>query len=160
VHVPHVSEILPADLGNVLRLRTVWALETAIDRLIERQVRVAGDALSLFGSLRQHTTDDVAQQIAIRRVGLTVQPRPAEPDGALAQDSSALIRRVAPPPARRPRIPGPQPDGWTPAGPVRQAARDFPYPITSAITADDATTALPARPGGRLFPASRPGPRL
>jgi hypothetical protein len=171
-HVPHVSAVLPADRGNALRLRTAWSLETEIDHLVDRQVRTAEHALSLFHSLRQYATDDLAQQLAIRRVSL-----PGQPDPSLAQDSSALmrraarppgarprsgappraagpIRRTARPPGRGPRFAAPPPGG--PAGPARLAASGFPQPLTRVVKARDATV---ARPGGRLFSARRPGPR-
>jgi hypothetical protein len=171
-HVPHVSAVLPADRGEALRLRTAWSLETEIDDLVDRHVRAAGHALSLFRSLRQYATDDLAQQLAIRRVSL-----PGQPDPSLAQDSSALMRRAPLPPGARPRSGGPpraagpirrtaRPSGrgprfaapppGGPAGSARLAASGFPQPLTRVVKARDATV---ARPGGRLFPARRPGPR-
>jgi hypothetical protein len=172
-HVPHVSAVLPADRGNALRLRTAWSLETEIGHLVDRQVWTAQRALSLFHSLRRYTTDDLAQQLAIRRAGL-----PAHPAPSVAQDSSVPMRRAARPPGSRPRSaappraagpirrtarpPGPglrfaaPPPRGPSAGPARLAESGFPQPFTRVVKARDATV---ARPGGRLFPARRPGPR-
>jgi hypothetical protein len=142
IHAPHDPAIRLADRGNALRLRVAWTLEAAIDDLVERHLRVAGHALPLFDSLRQHITDDRAAKTAVRRAGIAFHL-----DASPVQDSSALVQRASRPPGRGPR------------SSARQAASDFPQPVADAVRAADATAVPSARPGGRHFPAGRPGPR-
>ena len=149
IHAPHDPAILPADLGNALRLRAAWALETAIGDLIERQLRVAGHAVPLFGSLRQYSSDDQAQETALRRAGITFYL-----NGYPERDSSAQAK------AARPQCPDP-PSGpglalRSRAGQAPLAAAGFPTPVTGTAAAR-AAAASSARPAGRHFPASRPG---
>jgi hypothetical protein len=153
IHAPHDPAIVPADRGNALRLRVAWTLEAAIDDLVERHLRVAGHALPLFRFLRPHTTDDQAAKAAIRRAGITFHLN-ASP----AQDSSALVQRATRPPGTGPRSSAADPGGGAPARPARLAASGFPRPVTDAVRAADVTTIPSARPGGRHFPAGRPGP--
>ena len=70
IHAPHDPAVFPADRGNALRLRAARALETAIDDLVERHLRVAGHALPLYQSLRLRTTEDQAKDTAIRRASV------------------------------------------------------------------------------------------
>ncbi len=154
IHAPHDPAIVPADRGNALRLRVAWTLEAAIDDLVERHLRVAGHALPLFDSLRQHTTDDRAAKTAIRRAGITFHLG-ASP----AQDSSALLQRASRSPGTGPRSSAADTGGGAPAGPAQLAASGFPRPVTDAVRAADAPAVPSAGPGGRHFPASRPGPR-
>jgi hypothetical protein len=70
IHVPHDPAFQPTDLSIALRLRAAWALETAIDGLVERHLRVASHALPLFQSLRLHTTEDQARDTALRRASV------------------------------------------------------------------------------------------
>lgn len=132
IHAPHDPAILPA----------------------ERHVRVAQHALSLFGSLRQHMTDDQAQRAAVRRADV-----PSRLNTSLAQDSSAQDQGTARPPGTGPRLPGPDPGGGTPAGPACLAACDFPQSLRDAVSSGGGPSALPTRSGGRHFPAGRLGPR-
>ncbi len=67
IHAPRDPAALPADTGNALRLRAIWVLEHAIDDLIERHLRIARRALTLFRTLRQNATDGSAQEAAIRQ---------------------------------------------------------------------------------------------
>ena len=159
VHVPHNPAILPGNRANTLRLRTAWTLETAIDRLIERQVRAAENTLWLFRSMRRHVGADQAQQIVLRQPGPTVRPDTSGRDASLAQDSSELVRRTAPPMGPGPRFPGPHLSGGTGAGPVSQAASGFPHPVNRAIADGSIAAAWSAHPGGRHFPVGRPGLR-
>jgi len=149
IHAPHDPAIVPASLDNVLRLHVAWKLEAAIDELIERHVRVAGHALLLFSSMRQHAGDDHAGQTALRWAGITfhLNGYPERQSWAQAQDAA---RRQRPDPP-----PGPSRASQGPA-PARLAAADFPKPVTDAAAASDAA-APAARPGGRHFPARRPG---
>jgi hypothetical protein len=150
IHAPRDPAIVPADLGNTLRLRAAQTLETAIDDLIERHLQAAGHALALFSFFRQHTTDDQAKQTAIRHADLNFHPNTSP-----APDSSALGQRAARPPGIDPPSSGPDQGG----GPARLAASGFPRPVTDAVGAADATAVPAVRPGGRHFPAGRPGPR-
>jgi len=177
IHAPHNPDILPADPGNALRLRAAWIVEAAIDDLIERHLRVAGHALHLFVSLRERTSDDRAQDTAIRQAGIAfhlsgsaaqdsaaqdsaAQDSAAQDSAAqnsVAQDSSALIQRTA----RRPdlSLPPSRPDPAERAGsgPARAAASGFPTAITDAVAAANPASSRAASPGGRHFPARRPG---
>ncbi len=153
IHAPYTRPTLPGDRGDALRLRTTWALESVIDELIERHVAVARHALSLFGSLRQHMTDDQAQSDAIRRADVTFYLN-ASP----AQDSSVLLRGLRSP------MPGlrfswPNASEGTAARPARLAASGFPRPIRDALAPTRPPSAPRTRPGGRHFPAGRLGPR-
>jgi hypothetical protein len=149
IHAPHDPAILPADLGNALRLRAAWALEAAIDDLIERQLRVAGHAVPLFGSLRQYGSDDQAQEMALRRAGITfhLNGYPERDSSAQAEDAARL---QCPDPPSRPGL-----GGRARAGQAPLAVAGFPTPVTGTAAARAAASS--ARPGGRHFPASRPG---
>jgi hypothetical protein len=158
IHAPHDPAIVSASLDNALRLHVAWKLEAAIDELIERHIRVAGHALLLFGSMRQHASDDHARQAALRWAGITfhlngypvhLNGYPVRQSWAKAQDAA---RRQRPDPP-----PGPSRASEGPA-PAQLAAADFPKPVTDAAPAIDAA-APAARPGGRRFPARRPGRR-
>jgi hypothetical protein len=126
IHAPRNPAILPADLGNALRLRAAWAVEAVIDDLIERHLLVARHALRLFGSLRQNASDDWAQEAAVRQAGITFHlSGPASQDSP-AQDSSALIQRAGRPqrPARPPASgAGPSWPGTRRRGVERRCAR-------------------------------------
>jgi hypothetical protein len=58
VHIPHEPAFHPADRGRSCAFRAAPALETVIDDLIERHLRVAAHAPRLFPSLPLHTTED------------------------------------------------------------------------------------------------------
>ena len=149
IHAPHDPAIVPASLDNVLRLHVAWKLETAIDELIERHVRVAGHALLLFGSMRQHASDDHAGQAALRWAGITFHLNGYSGRQSWTQARDAARRqRPDPPPGASRASQGPAP-AWL-------AAADFPKPVTDATAASDAA-APAARTGGRHFPARRPG---
>jgi len=151
IHAPHDPAIVPASLDNVLRLHVARKLEAAIDELIERHVRVAGHALLLFSSMRQHAGDDHAGRTALRWAGITFHLNGYSGRQSWAQAGDAARRQRPDPPT------GPS---WArqAAAPAQLAAADFPKPVTSAPPVSDAV-APAARPGGRHFPARRPGRR-
>ena len=151
IHAPRNPAIVPADTGNALRLGLTQTLETTIDDLAERQLRVAGHALPLFLSLREHTPEEQAKEAAIRRASILFHLNPARPG------SSAPVQRSAEPSGPGPRSAGQGPGSAAPGRPARQAASDFPSRIPGAGTAMHADPA--ARPAGGAFPARRPGPR-
>jgi hypothetical protein len=153
IHAPHDPAIVPADVGNGLRLRAVRALESAIDDLTERQLRVAAHALPLYQSLRLHTTEDQAKATAIRRASVMYHL----PTG---QDSRAPGARPAYPPGPEPRSPGP-PFGDGVAGTATgQAASGFPgWPLPRRLSAQPvrpATTSPAVGPRNRAPVPSRP----
>ncbi len=152
IHAPRNPAVMPADTGNALRLRLAQTLETAIDDLVGRHLRVTGHALRMFVSLRPHATDEQAKQAAIRRAGILFHLSTSP-----AQDSPVPDQRPARPPRSGSRSPRPAPDGRADGGPARQAASGFPHPIAGA--GSDASAVPAARPAGGHFPASRPGPR-
>jgi hypothetical protein len=120
IHAPHDPAIIPADVGNALRLRAARALEFAIDDLTERHLRVAAHALPLYQSLRLYTTEGQAKDTAIRRASVMYHLP------TTAQDSSAPGARPAYPPSPERRSPG-SPFGDGLAGTAaRQAASGFP----------------------------------
>ena len=131
IPAPRDPAVRPAEIGNALRLRAIWVLEKIIDDLLERHLRIARRALTLFRTLRQDTTDDRAQETAISRaVGFL--PRPS---GSAARDTAAHVApplqgpRSAASPAIRDQA------GRRPCGPGRQAALDFPITVTDATAA-------------------------
>ena len=149
IHARHDPSIEPADLGTRLRLRLTWQRETAIDDLVERHLKVAGHALSLFGSLRWHMTDDQAQAIAVRRADITLHLNQPRRDGA-----SLTSPNVGRPPGFDLRFTWPDPD----AGPARLAASGFPRSPRPGASRGPEAQPLSTRPGGRHFPAGRLGP--
>jgi hypothetical protein len=145
IHAPHDPVIIPADVGNALRLRAARALESAIDNLAERHLRVAAHALPLYRSLRLQTAEDQAKDIAIRRASVmyNLSPSPADsPSGAARQ------------PERDPRPPWPRPGGGGGSAAARQAASGFPRPAE----APDPASVTPARPARRQVFVRRPRP--
>jgi hypothetical protein len=149
IHAPHDPAIVPASLEKVLMLHVAWKLEAAIDEVIERHVRVAGHALLLFGSMRQHASDDHAGQAALRWAGITFHLNGYSERQSWAQAHDAARRQRPDPP------PGPSRASQGTA-PAQLAAASFPKPVTDAAAASDAA-APAARPGGRHFPARCPG---
>jgi hypothetical protein len=133
VFAPRDPAILPADVGNALRLRTIWALEHAIVELIERHLRVARRALAQFCSLRRLAADDWAKDAAVRRA-TDVPPPPIGP---------VVNGPPAEPPA--PRRPRPDAPGCLATGVTGRAkpepGLDFPAPVTDAVTAAARTAA-------------------
>src|SRR5258708_13546017 len=127
VHAPHNPAILPADVGNALRLRAAWALDNAIDDLIERHLRVAGHALPLFQSLRLRIPEDRARDIAIRWASVTCHL-----SASAGHDTSVSGRRPAH--SRGPgwRSSGPAPGGGAAAAPARQDVPAFLRLFTTA----------------------------
>ena len=148
IHAPRDPAILPADTGNALRLRVIWALEQAIDDLIERHLRVTRRALAQFCSLRRHGSDDWASDTAIRRaVGV-----PSAPPGGLVAGRAPTD---AAPPLWPRQDAGPAASGEArrpPTGPGegRRAALDFPVPISAAVAATTDTPASSTIAAGRL----------
>jgi hypothetical protein len=118
-----------------------------INDLIDRHMRVAEHAVSLFGSLRQRMNDGRAQNAAVRRAGITFHLS----GGSIAQDSAPLIRK--PDGARDPEA-QPARSGRRPR---RGAAREFPVPPGATGTAGPTPPADRGGPGGQAFPAARPG---
>jgi hypothetical protein len=124
IHAPYDPAVIPADTGNALRLRAARALESAIDDLTERHLRVAAHALPLYQSLRLHTTEDQAKDTAIRRASVTYHV-PTN-----TQSTAAPGPRTARPPGPEPRSPGPPQSDGLPDMTARQAASGFPgWPI-------------------------------
>jgi hypothetical protein len=159
IHAPHDPAIMPADVGNALRLRAAWALENAIDDLVERHLRVAGHALPLYQSLRLQTTEDQAKDTAIRRASVTYHL-----STSAAQEPSAPGRQTPRPPGPGPRSPGPA-SGAGPAGTAAgQEASGFPgfasppWPLSQPGRADG--TAPAVGPARRTAPVPRRPPRV
>ena len=156
IHAPRDPAILPADTGNALRLRAVWVLEQAIDDLIGRHLRIARRALCLFRALRPDTTDDRAQDAAIRRaVGFAPRPSGSTARGRTVAAAPPLWPpRPAAPPAARGQA------SRSRAGPAQQATLGFPMKITDVVTTVASPMPRPARPpvhaNGGAFPG-RPG---
>jgi hypothetical protein len=75
IGAPRDLSVLPADAGDALRLRTIWALEELTDALIQRHMRVARRALAEFCALRRHASDDWAAEAAVRRMAGPPSPR-------------------------------------------------------------------------------------
>jgi hypothetical protein len=120
IHAPHDPAIIPADVGNALRLRATRALESAIDDLTGRQLRVAAHALPLYQSLRLHTTEDQAKDTAIRRASVMYHAP------TTTESTAAPGPRTARPPGPEPRSPGPPQGDGQPGTAARQAASGFP----------------------------------
>jgi hypothetical protein len=149
--VPHDPAIVPGDVRNALRLRLARQLEQAVDDLIAANLRAARYALALYIPLSQVMDDTDAQHTAINQAATTLSL-----PGNAAQDSSALLQDL--PPASRRAASVSRPPGRPPPPPGQLAARDFPAaPATSLPSPTSGPPA--ARPGGRRFPAARPGPR-
>jgi len=138
---------VPADAGTAMRVRAVASCEQVISDLIDRHLRVAGHALTLFDSLRQQMSDIRAQDVAIHRAGITFHVS-GEP---IAQDSSPLMRSAsADPAAARRTRPGDRPR--------RGMAGEFPArPGAAPPPGTDPLSGRPG-PGGQGFPAAPPGP--
>ena len=146
IHAPYDSAILPSDLGNRLRLRLARRGEAVIDGLIERHLKVAGHALSLFDSLRWHMTDDQAQAMAVLRADVAYHrnhPRREESGAGTTATPGFELRLSWPDPAARPD---------------RLAASDHPRLVRPGVYRRDMTRPASTRPGGRHFPAARRGP--
>jgi hypothetical protein len=152
IHAPHDPSIIPADVGNALRLRATRALEDTIDGLTQRHLRVAAEALPLYQSLRLQTTDDQAKDTAIRRASVIYHLDTTNADSSSpAQPRSA--RRAGPGP--RPPSPGPDADGGS--TPVRQAALGFPR-LAATTETSGPQSLTPLRADRRPFSTRRPGP--
>lgn len=157
VHAPHDPAIIPADVGNALRLRATRTLESAIDDLTERHLRIAAHALPLYQSLRLYTTEGQAKDTAIRRASVTYHlPTNTEPTAAPGP-------RTAQPPGPEPRSPGPPPGDGLAGTATRQAASGFPgwpiqrSPLPEPVRADRAS---PAAGPQRQAPVPRQPPRI
>lgn len=148
IHAPYDSAILPSDLGNRLRLRLARRGEAMIDGLIERHLKVAGHALSLFESLRWHMPDDQAQSIAVRHADVARHLNQPRRDGLPAAGTALQ-------PGYELRFSWLAPT----TRPDRLAASDLPHPVRPGVYRRDMTGPASTRPGGRHFPASRRGPR-
>jgi hypothetical protein len=149
--VPHDSAVVPGDVRNALRLRVAWQLEQTVDDLIDRHLRVARHALALFIPLSQALDGSDAQQTAIRQAGITFHL-----PGDVAQNTSALLQ--GPPTVSGPASAPSRPPSRPRPAPGQLAAREFPArPLTTgtAFSVPEPT----ASPGGRHFPAARPGRR-
>jgi len=126
VHAPHDPAIIPADVGNALRLRATRTLETAIDDLAERHLRIAAHALPLYQSLRLYTTEGQAKDTAIRRAGV-VYHLPT----TTTESTAAPGPQTARPRGPEPHSPGPPPGDGLAGTAARQAASGFPgWPLT------------------------------
>jgi hypothetical protein len=119
IHAPHDPAIIPADTSNALRLRATRALESAIDDLTERHLRVAAHALPLYQSLRLQATEDQAKATAIRRASVMYYL-------PTTQSTASPGSRPARPTGPEPRSPGPPPGDGLAGAATRQAASGFP----------------------------------
>jgi hypothetical protein len=156
VHAPHDPAIIPADTGNALRLRATRALESAIDDLVERHLRVAAHDLPLYQSLRLHTTEGQAKDTAIRRASVTYHLPTTE-------SAAAPGPRTARPPGPEPQAPGPPAGDGLAGTPARQAASSFPgWPIPRSPLSElaRADRASPAAGPQRQAPVPRRPPRI
>jgi hypothetical protein len=91
IHALRDCTVQPTGVGIALRLRAAGMLEQAIDDHAERQLRVAGCALVLFGRLSGQMDDDRAQDTALRWAGIAFHL-----GGQAAHDSSPLAPRGVP----------------------------------------------------------------
>jgi len=151
IHAPRNPAILPADLGSALRLRAARALETAIDDLVERHLRVAGHALAVFSSLRLQMNGDRARDTAIRQAGITFHLTSSP-----ASDSTALLHGTVRPSLGMPSAP--RPASRPRAVPGQAAVREFPAAATRGAASPDPALPPMGRLGGRHLPPSRPRP--
>jgi hypothetical protein len=151
IHAPHDPAIIPANVGNALRLRATRNLENTIDDLTQRHLRVAAEALPMYRALRLQTTDDQAKDTAIRRASVIYHL------DANAEAPSRAEPRSARRAGRGPRPPGSNPEADGGGTPVRQAASDFPR-LAAATETPSLAPDAPARPDRRPLPARRPGP--
>ena len=151
--MPGQPAVLPADTANALRVRAMAGCEQVVSDLIERHLRVAAHALTLFDSLRPQMNNGRAQNTAVRRAGATFHLS----SSSVAQDSTPLMRHAAA---------GPVPNAGRPADPAahsrgsprRGMAQEFPAPSGATGPADTTSPVGRASPGGQHFPAARPGP--
>jgi hypothetical protein len=156
IHAPHDPAIIPADVGNALRLRAARALESAIDDLAERHLRIAAHALPLYQSLRLYTTEGQAKDTAIRRASVTYH-LPA------TESTAAPGPRTSQPPGTEPRSPGPPPGDGPVSPAARQAASGFPgWPIPPSPLPHPsrADRGSPAAGPQRQAPVPRRPPRV
>jgi hypothetical protein len=157
IHAPHDPAVIPADVGNALRLRAARALESAIDDLAERHLRIAAHALPLYQSLRLYTTEGQAKDTAIRRASVSYH-LPTNTESAAAPGPWA-----ARPPGPEPRSPGPPPGDGLAGTAARQAASGFPgWPISRSPLPEPARAdrASPAAGPQRQAPVPRRPPRI
>ena len=145
--VPAPPAALPADTGTAMRVRAVSSCEQVISDLIDRHLRVAGHALTLFGSLRQQMSDTRAQHVAVRRAGITFHLS----GESIAQDSSPLMRSASADPAAARRA---RPRGQAPAG----DGAGVPGPAGCRRPAWRGSAERPAWPGRAGLPRCPPGP--
>jgi hypothetical protein len=151
--MPGPPAVLPADTANALRVRAMAGCEQVVSDLVERHLRVAAHALTLFDSLRPQMNNGRAQNTAVRRAGATFHLS----SGSVAQDSSPLMRHAAagPAPAAADQA---DPPAHTRSGPRRGMAQEFPARPGVTGPADTTPPAGRVSPGGQHFPAARPGP--
>ena len=147
---PHDPAVQPADVGNALRLRAAWTLEHAIDDLIERHLRVAADALTLFISLSRQVSSDRARDSAIRRAGITFGL-----SGSPGQDSTALLQGTVLSPGQC-LLSGPRPPARLGVVPGQPPVREFPAAADSGGVPPGPARPSMSGPGGPYLPARRP----
>jgi hypothetical protein len=155
VQAAHDPAIIPADVGNALRLRAARALESVIDDQAERHLRIAAHALPLYQSLRLYTTEGQAKDTAIRRASITYH--------LPATNESTEGPWAAQPPGPQPRSPGPPPADGLAGTAARQAASGFPgWPIPRSPLSEPARAdrASPAAGPQRQAPVPRRPPRI
>lgn len=144
--------VLPGNTAIAMRVRAATGCEEVISDLIDRHIRVACDAVTLFASLRQQTDDGRAERTAVRRAGVFFQLGP----GSIAQDSVPVMTRTS---AARPAAPE-TPSADRPSRsrrPRRGMAGEFPAPPGATGPPATGPVAGEAGPGGQGFPAARPG---
>ena len=156
IHAPRDPRARPDDPRSAFRLAATWRAEGAIDDMAGRHLRIAELAVASYPALRQRMGHAAARDSAIRRASLAVHL-----SHHLGQQTAERPAVRSPGPAASPHEP---PAGIPAAGPGARPkpglrlAREFPAgPSSPAFYPRSARPG--ARPGGRTFPARRPGPR-
>ncbi len=141
VHASRNPAIVPGDVAAALMLRASVMLEQAIEDLMARQLRVAGQATELYSSLLQRMDPGQARDCAIRWASITFHL-----SGPPAQNSSPLLRSVTGRQASAPAT------GTTARG---RAGSPWPEPPVLRLPVPGAGTSPAPHPAGGPAAASR-----
>lgn len=141
---------LPDDPALAMRVRAANSCEQAIRDLIDRHMRVAGHAVTVFAALRHQMNDGRALRIAVRRAGVFFHIS----GGSVAQDSTPLMNRSTPSATQGAASARP---GARSRQPRRGMSGEFPAPPGASGPPGADPPAGRAGPGGQDFPAARPG---
>jgi hypothetical protein len=161
IHAPYDPGAWPADLGCALRLGATRRAEKLIDDLAVRHLKVTALAVTLYPSLREQMTHDVARNTAVRRAEVAFHL-----SGQLGQDLTPLLRNAdrSPRPASSPSSAPAATSARARAGagsrPSFRSSQEFPAtdrPVSP--TSRPPSTRGATRPRGRPFPSSNPGRR-